>query len=96
MSQCLGRGRGAPVERLCENIYDGLLLRLLLLRGICHLVGILTSVGALAEQGLSILPNGVHQELHLLKVAPSRFLAQFHLAGELVAQALPTFCTFLF
>lgn len=74
MGQCLGRGCGAAVEGLCKYIHDGLLLRLLLLRRIGHLVGALTPIGALAEQRLSILADGVNQELHLLEVTPARFL----------------------
>jgi len=47
------------------------LLCLLLLRRIGHLAGVLTAIGALAQQRLSVLPDGVNQELHLLEVTPA-------------------------
>lgn len=95
MCQCLSGCGGAAVEGLSEYVDHSLLLGLLLLRWIGHLTGILTAIGALAQQRLTILPYRVHEELHLFEVAPARFLAQFHFARELVAQALPSLCTFL-
>lgn len=95
MCQCLSRCGGAAIEWLGEYIDHSLLLGLLLLRRIGDLIGILATIGALAQQRFTVLPYRVHKELHLFEVAPARFLAQFHLSRKFVAQALPSLCTFL-